>query len=144
MCVAFPPEKFKTKSSGMIALPPDLSIFSTTFTSPFLPQTIIHGLVLLGSFLMYFVVSLVYNATCVNCNSPTNPYWVMERQLSDPTFYLVCFLTPVMALLPRFEHRGCFLPRITSAPFISHFQKPRVRSLTPAGNLEAIVLKTEY
>uniref|UniRef100_A0A8D0XRP0 Phospholipid-transporting ATPase n=1 Tax=Sus scrofa TaxID=9823 RepID=A0A8D0XRP0_PIG len=64
--------------------------------------TIIHGLVLLGSFLLYFVVSLVYNATCVTCNSPTNPYWVMERQLSDPTFYLVCFLTPVVALLPRY------------------------------------------
>nr|XP_025722876.1 probable phospholipid-transporting ATPase VB [Callorhinus ursinus] len=64
--------------------------------------TIIHGLVLVGSFLMYFVASLVYNATCVNCNSPTNPYWVMEGQLSDPTFYLVCFLTPVMALLPRY------------------------------------------
>uniref|UniRef100_A0A8C3VUG9 Phospholipid-transporting ATPase n=1 Tax=Catagonus wagneri TaxID=51154 RepID=A0A8C3VUG9_9CETA len=64
--------------------------------------TIIHGLVLLGSFLMYFVLSLVYNATCVTCNSPTNPYWVMEGQLSDPTFYLVCFLTPVVALLPRY------------------------------------------
>lgn len=64
--------------------------------------TIIHGLVLVGSFLMYFVVSLVYNATCVTCNSPTNPYWVMEGQLSDPTFYLVCFLTPVAALLPRY------------------------------------------
>uniref|UniRef100_A0A673U3I7 Phospholipid-transporting ATPase n=1 Tax=Suricata suricatta TaxID=37032 RepID=A0A673U3I7_SURSU len=64
--------------------------------------TIIHGLVLVGSFLIYFVVSLVYHATCVNCNSPTNPYWVMERQLSDPTFYLVCFLTPVTALLPRY------------------------------------------
>ncbi|XP_006897103.1 PREDICTED: probable phospholipid-transporting ATPase VB-like [Elephantulus edwardii] len=64
--------------------------------------TIIHGLLLVGSFLMYFVVSLVYNATCVVCNSPTNPYWVMEGQLSDPTFYLVCFLTPVVALLPRY------------------------------------------
>nr|XP_019596286.1 PREDICTED: probable phospholipid-transporting ATPase VB isoform X1 [Rhinolophus sinicus]XP_019596295.1 PREDICTED: probable phospholipid-transporting ATPase VB isoform X1 [Rhinolophus sinicus] len=64
--------------------------------------TIIHGLVLVGSFLMYFVVSLVYNATCVICNSPTNPYWVMEGQLSDPTFYLVCFVTPVAALLPRY------------------------------------------
>ncbi|XP_005870630.1 PREDICTED: probable phospholipid-transporting ATPase VB isoform X1 [Myotis brandtii] len=64
--------------------------------------TIIHGLVLVGSFLMYFVVSLVYNATCVTCNSPTNPYGVMEVQLSDPTFYLVCFLTPVVALLPRY------------------------------------------
>lgn len=64
--------------------------------------TIIHGLVLAGSFLMYFVVSLVYNAICVTCNSPTNPYWVMEGQLSDPTFYLVCFLTPAVALLPRY------------------------------------------
>uniref|UniRef100_H0X845 Phospholipid-transporting ATPase n=1 Tax=Otolemur garnettii TaxID=30611 RepID=H0X845_OTOGA len=64
--------------------------------------TIIHGLILLGSFLMYFAVSLLYNATCVTCNSPTNPYWVMEVQFSDLTFYLVCFLTPVAALLPRF------------------------------------------
>ncbi|XP_035303272.1 probable phospholipid-transporting ATPase VB isoform X2 [Cricetulus griseus] len=64
--------------------------------------TVLHGLVLLGSFLMYFVVSLIYNATCVTCNSPTNPYWVMERQLSDPTFYLTCLLTPVVALLPRY------------------------------------------
>lgn len=64
--------------------------------------TLVHGLVLLISFLMYFVVSLGYNATCVTCNSPTNPYWVMENQLSDPTFYLVCFLTPVAALLPRY------------------------------------------
>ncbi|XP_003473391.1 phospholipid-transporting ATPase VB isoform X1 [Cavia porcellus] len=64
--------------------------------------TYIHGLVLLGSFLLYFVVSLLYNAICVTCNSPANPYWVMENQLSDPTFYLLCFLTPVVALLPRY------------------------------------------
>ncbi|XP_054424568.1 phospholipid-transporting ATPase VB [Pteronotus mesoamericanus] len=64
--------------------------------------TLLHALVLAGSFLMYFVVSLVYNATCVTCNSPTNPYGVMEGQLSDPTFYLVCFLTPAAALLPRY------------------------------------------
>ncbi|XP_057631956.1 phospholipid-transporting ATPase VB [Chionomys nivalis] len=64
--------------------------------------TVLHGLVLLGSFLMYFVVSLIYNATCVTCNSPVNPYGVMERQLSDPTFYLICLITPVVALLPRY------------------------------------------
>ncbi|XP_008585414.1 PREDICTED: probable phospholipid-transporting ATPase VB [Galeopterus variegatus] len=64
--------------------------------------TVIHGLVLLGSFLLYFTVSLLYNATCITCSSPSNPYWVMERQLSDPTVYLVCFLTPVVALLPRY------------------------------------------
>ncbi|XP_055989084.1 phospholipid-transporting ATPase VB [Sorex fumeus] len=64
--------------------------------------TLLHGLVLAGSFLMYFVVTLVYHATCVTCNSPTNPYRVMEGQLADPTFYLVCLLTPVAALLPRY------------------------------------------
>ncbi|XP_068958549.1 phospholipid-transporting ATPase VB isoform X2 [Petaurus breviceps papuanus] len=64
--------------------------------------TLIHLLVLLASFLLYFVVSLLYNATCVTCNSPTNPYWIMEKQMSDPTFYLVCLLTPVAALLPRY------------------------------------------
>ncbi|EHB07732.1 Putative phospholipid-transporting ATPase VB [Heterocephalus glaber] len=64
--------------------------------------TFIHGFVLLGSFLMYFVVSLVYSAICVTCNSPTNPYWVMQNQLSDPTFYFICVLTPVAALLPRY------------------------------------------
>ncbi|XP_017650720.1 probable phospholipid-transporting ATPase VB isoform X2 [Nannospalax galili] len=64
--------------------------------------TVLHGLILLGSFLAYFVVSLLYNGTCVTCNSPTNPYWVMESQLSDPTFYLVCLLTPAVALLPRY------------------------------------------
>ncbi|XP_035870642.1 probable phospholipid-transporting ATPase VB isoform X2 [Phyllostomus discolor] len=64
--------------------------------------TVIHALVLAGSFLMYFAVTLVYNATCVTCNSPTNPYGVMEGQLSDPTFYLVSFLTPAVALLPRY------------------------------------------
>ncbi|XP_054985099.1 phospholipid-transporting ATPase VB isoform X2 [Sorex araneus] len=64
--------------------------------------TLLHGLVLAGSFLMYFVVTLVYHATCVTCNSPTNPYRVMEGQLADPTFYLVCLLAPVAALLPRY------------------------------------------
>ncbi|ELK28371.1 Putative phospholipid-transporting ATPase VB [Myotis davidii] len=57
---------------------------STVFTS-FLPQTIIHGLVLLGSFLMYFVVSLVLYATCVTCNMKRILPWVgswIRRSLS--------------------------------------------------------------
>ena len=73
---------------------------------------------------MYFVVSLVYNATCVTCNSPTNPYGVMEGQLSDPTFYLVCCLTPVVALLPRFEQKASFLPTTPQLPSISHSHNP--------------------
>ncbi|XP_064528363.1 phospholipid-transporting ATPase VB isoform X1 [Pseudopipra pipra] len=50
----------------------------------------------------YLVFSLIYNAVCLLCNPPTNPYWILERQLSEPTFYLLCLLTPPAALLPRF------------------------------------------
>uniref|UniRef100_A0A6I8PPW6 Phospholipid-transporting ATPase n=1 Tax=Ornithorhynchus anatinus TaxID=9258 RepID=A0A6I8PPW6_ORNAN len=64
--------------------------------------TAIHWISIIGSFLLYFVTSLIYNALCVICNNPTNPYWIMELQMSDPTFYLVCFITPVIALLPRY------------------------------------------
>lgn len=97
----------------MAALPPELHLQQRSLLSF---QTVIHGLVLAGSFLMYFAVTLVYNATCVTCNSPTNPYWVMEGQLSDPTFYLVCLLTPVMALLPRFVHGAVFFPELPASP----------------------------
>ncbi|XP_027499240.1 probable phospholipid-transporting ATPase VB isoform X2 [Corapipo altera] len=50
----------------------------------------------------YLIFSLIYNAVCLLCNPPTNPYWILERQLSEPTFYLLCLLTPPTALLPRF------------------------------------------
>nr|XP_033783628.1 probable phospholipid-transporting ATPase VB [Geotrypetes seraphini]XP_033783629.1 probable phospholipid-transporting ATPase VB [Geotrypetes seraphini] len=63
--------------------------------------TIVHALIVIGSIVCYFVLSLIYNVICVTCTSP-NPYWTMEVQMSDPTFYLVCLITPVGALLPRF------------------------------------------
>uniref|UniRef100_A0A803YRU0 Phospholipid-transporting ATPase n=1 Tax=Meleagris gallopavo TaxID=9103 RepID=A0A803YRU0_MELGA len=52
---------------------------------------------------IYLTFSLIYNAVCVACNPPTDPYWIMEKQLSEPAFYLVCLITPAIALLPRFE-----------------------------------------
>ncbi|XP_073211990.1 phospholipid-transporting ATPase VB isoform X4 [Lepidochelys kempii] len=61
-----------------------------------------HWITMIGSVLLYFVFSTIYNAVCVVCNEPTSPYWIMEDQLSDPSFYLVCFITPVVALLPRY------------------------------------------
>ncbi|XP_068273215.1 phospholipid-transporting ATPase VB [Nyctibius grandis] len=64
--------------------------------------TLFHLVTMIGSVVFYLVFSLIYNAVCVVCNPPTNPYWVMEKQLSDPTFYLLCLITPVIALLPRF------------------------------------------
>ncbi|XP_069725189.1 phospholipid-transporting ATPase VB isoform X2 [Phaenicophaeus curvirostris] len=64
--------------------------------------TLSHLITMISSVVFYFVFSLIYNAVCVICNPPTNPYWIMEKQISDPTFYLLCFITPVIALLPRF------------------------------------------
>ncbi|XP_035758374.1 probable phospholipid-transporting ATPase VB [Egretta garzetta] len=64
--------------------------------------TMFHLVTMMGSVVFYLIFSLIYNAACVVCNPPTNPYWIMEQQLSDPTFYLLCLITPVIALLPRF------------------------------------------
>ncbi|KAL8211696.1 UNVERIFIED_CONTAM: hypothetical protein K2H54_013816 [Gekko kuhli] len=64
--------------------------------------TLFHGMTIIGSILLYFIFSTIYNAACIVCNHPTNPYWIMEMQFSNPTFYLICLLTPTVALLPRF------------------------------------------
>ncbi|KAM9289536.1 phospholipid-transporting ATPase VB [Morus bassanus] len=64
--------------------------------------TLFQLVMMIGSVVFYLVFSLIYNAVCVVCNPPTNPFWIMEKQLSDPTFYLLCLITPVIALMPRF------------------------------------------
>ncbi|XP_072476788.1 phospholipid-transporting ATPase VD isoform X1 [Notamacropus eugenii] len=67
--------------------------------------TWIHMLVIGGSILIYFFFALVFGATCVTCNPPSNPYWIMEEHMMDPMFYLVCVITTCVALLPRFIYR---------------------------------------
>jgi len=64
-------------------------------------QTAVHWIVMLGSVLSFFISILAYNALCVTCNPPSNPYWVLQNQLTDPVFHLVCLLTVVVALMPR-------------------------------------------
>lgn len=64
--------------------------------------TLFHWITIIGSVVIYLVFSLIYNAVCVACNPPTDPYWIMEKQLSEPTFYLLCLITPAIALLPRY------------------------------------------
>ncbi|KAM4548589.1 phospholipid-transporting ATPase VA isoform 1-T1 [Odontesthes bonariensis] len=56
---------------------------------------------------LFFTVALLYNASCPTCYSPSNPYWTMQRLLQDPLFYLLCTVTPVAALLPRYFYRAC-------------------------------------
>ncbi|KAG7228709.1 hypothetical protein INR49_008487 [Caranx melampygus] len=59
------------------------------------------------SIALFFTVALCYNASCPTCYSPSNPYWTMQRLLQDPLFYLLCVITPVAALLPRYLYRAC-------------------------------------
>ena len=56
---------------------------------------------MLGSVLLYFGVTLAFSAICVTCNPPSDPYWIMQQQMADPMFYLVCLITVVVALLPK-------------------------------------------
>ncbi|KAK3575524.1 hypothetical protein QTP86_029287 [Hemibagrus guttatus] len=56
---------------------------------------------------LFFIVALCYNASCPTCYSPSNPYWTMQRLLGDPLFYLLCVITPITAVLPRYFYRAC-------------------------------------
>lgn len=63
----------------------------------------VHWVIMLGSVAVYFIVTLAYTSICVTCIPPSNPYWVVQRQMADPMFYLVCILATVVALLPRYH-----------------------------------------
>ncbi|XP_076004758.1 phospholipid-transporting ATPase VA [Genypterus blacodes] len=69
--------------------------------------TWINWLSIAFSMALFFTVALCYNASCPTCYSPSNPYWTMQRLLQDPLFYLLCVITPVAALLPRYFYRAC-------------------------------------
>uniref|UniRef100_A0A671U538 Phospholipid-transporting ATPase n=1 Tax=Sparus aurata TaxID=8175 RepID=A0A671U538_SPAAU len=63
--------------------------------------TVVHWVIILGSVAIFFIVTLAYSGTCITCNPPSNPYWILQTQMADPMFYLICVITTVVALLPR-------------------------------------------
>lgn len=67
-------------------------------------QTWIHVAVLVLSGAFYFGFVLLFSMVCVTCSPPTNPVGVETLQMSQPLFYIICALTTVMALLPRYTH----------------------------------------
>ncbi|KAM9383701.1 phospholipid-transporting ATPase VA [Pholidichthys leucotaenia] len=69
--------------------------------------TLMNWLSVSFSVALFFTVALCYNASCPTCYSPSNPYWTMQHLLQDPVFYLLCLITPVTALLPRYFYRAC-------------------------------------
>ncbi|XP_056617392.1 LOW QUALITY PROTEIN: probable phospholipid-transporting ATPase VD [Triplophysa dalaica] len=70
--------------------------------------TWLHGALLLFSALFYYVFVLVFSVTCVTCNSPTNPFGIETKMMSEAPYYFVCALTTVLALLPRILLRVIF------------------------------------
>ncbi|XP_056326707.1 probable phospholipid-transporting ATPase VD [Danio aesculapii] len=68
--------------------------------------TWIHASLLLFSGLFYYAFVLLFSITCVTCNSPTNPYGIETKMMSEPLYYLVCVITTVLALLPRMMSRA--------------------------------------
>ncbi|TNN62270.1 putative phospholipid-transporting ATPase VD [Liparis tanakae] len=69
---------------------------------PGLYRTVVHLIIMLGSVALYFIVTLAYSAICVTGNPPSNPYWILQSQMADPMFYLICIITPVVALMLRY------------------------------------------
>ncbi|XP_060103343.1 phospholipid-transporting ATPase VD [Heteronotia binoei] len=65
----------------------------------------IHEVAILGSVALYFFFAVVFGASCILCNPPANPYWIMQRHLADPRFFLVCIMSTVVALFPRYIFR---------------------------------------
>uniref|UniRef100_A0A452GKR4 Phospholipid-transporting ATPase n=1 Tax=Gopherus agassizii TaxID=38772 RepID=A0A452GKR4_9SAUR len=65
--------------------------------------TLFHWSSCIFSILLFFIVALVYNVSCPICYPPSNPYWTMEKLMGEPVFYLICIISPVVALLPRYS-----------------------------------------
>uniref|UniRef100_A0A4W3IC05 Phospholipid-transporting ATPase n=1 Tax=Callorhinchus milii TaxID=7868 RepID=A0A4W3IC05_CALMI len=67
--------------------------------------TRIHWIIMVVSVLLYFVVGLSFGANCVNCNPPSNPLGIFQNEMTKPLFYLICVISVVAALLPRYFFR---------------------------------------
>ncbi|KAJ7400717.1 putative phospholipid-transporting ATPase VD [Pitangus sulphuratus] len=96
--------------------------------------TWIHTVVIVGSILCYFIFTLAFGATCKTHNPRSNSYWIMEKHMTDPVFYLVFLLTTCVALLPRYLLRvlqGTLFPS-------QLLRAKRLDRLTPEGQRESI------
>lgn len=68
--------------------------------------TWIHWAGMIGSVVGFFAFALIYNIVCPACLPPSNPYYVMERVIQTPKFWLSIVIATVIALLPRYLVRS--------------------------------------
>uniref|UniRef100_A0A8C4RC72 Phospholipid-transporting ATPase n=1 Tax=Eptatretus burgeri TaxID=7764 RepID=A0A8C4RC72_EPTBU len=78
----------------MITILGHLAIETTTWTS-------VHFAAMVGSLLVYMTFLGIYSSLCLTCSPPSNPYGVNQYLVHNSRNYLVCTITPVVALLPR-------------------------------------------
>ena len=83
-------------------------------------QTWIHGLVLLLSGGSYFGFVLLFSVSCVTCSPPTNPLGVETLQMSQPLFWIICAVTTLTALLPRYTLIHTHTTHKTYAHILTH------------------------
>uniref|UniRef100_A0A8C9MX55 Phospholipid-transporting ATPase n=1 Tax=Serinus canaria TaxID=9135 RepID=A0A8C9MX55_SERCA len=91
------PQLYTTSQKSVVAFEPFLSFLYVSSQT-----NIVLNYLLFGSILFYFVFTLAVGATCKTHNSRPDFYWIMEKHMTDPVFYLVCLLTTCIALLPRY------------------------------------------
>lgn len=69
-------------------------------------QTIIHVGAIVLSLLSFYIFAFVYNTVCRTCMDLPNTARTIHDTISNPVYYLIIILTPVMALLPRYFIRA--------------------------------------
>lgn len=67
----------------------------------FLFQTILHAASVILSIGAFYFYSLLYNSLCVNCFGLPSTYWIIQKAMLRPTYWLVTLLSCVAAVLPR-------------------------------------------
>uniref|UniRef100_A0A8C6YVV1 Phospholipid-transporting ATPase n=1 Tax=Nothoprocta perdicaria TaxID=30464 RepID=A0A8C6YVV1_NOTPE len=90
-------------------------------------STWIHVIAIVGSILFYFIFTLAFGATCRTSSLASNPYWIMEKHMADPMFYLVCLLTTCVALLPRFLQGTLFPSPVLRAKHLDRLTREEQR-----------------
>lgn len=64
-------------------------------------QTIIHFGAIVISLGSFYIFAFVYNTMCTSCLGLPNTAKTIHDAMSSLLYYLITFLTPVLALLPR-------------------------------------------
>ncbi|CAH2005240.1 unnamed protein product [Acanthoscelides obtectus] len=67
--------------------------------------TVLHVASIVLSIGAFYVYSLIYNTYCVHCFGLPSTYWTIQIAMSRPIYWLVTFLSCVVAILPRLVYR---------------------------------------